>query len=338
MSFLWPWMLFSLLLIPVSVILIRRLQLQQARNRSRLGSFGVVRESLENNLFRPKPMGQQQKQLPTYLFFFGFVLLLFATARPQMIVALPQVEGIVMLAFDVSASMAAEDLEPTRMEAAKSAAQAFVEQQPQNIKIGVISFSEGGLVVQTPTDDRAAITTTISRLVPQSGTSLGQGILAALNAATANPAEQTPSEGAETLTPVPVPRGTFSPVVIVLLSDGENTSPPDPLEAAQAAIEQGVRIYTIGVGSTAGTVLEIDGFNVFTQMNEVLLIEISDLTEGEYFRAENAEDLQTIYENLDPQFVVKPEKMEITSILAGLSILILLVGGLLSFIWFGRVP
>ena len=337
MSFLWPWMLFSLLLIPLAAILIWRLQLQQEQNRSRLGSFGVVQESLENNLFRQKPMGQRQKQLPTYLFFFGFALLLFATARPQMIVALPQIEGIVMLAFDVSASMAADDLEPTRMEAAKAAAQAFVEQQPENIKIGVISFSEGGLVVQTPSNDRAAITTTISRLIPQSGTSLGQGIIAALNAASATN-EQNTNEDAETPTPVPVPRGTFSPVVIVLLSDGENTSPPDPLEAAQVAIEQGVRIYTIGVGSTGGTVLEIDGFNVFTQMNEPLLKEISDLTEGQYFRAENAEDLQTIYENLDPQFVVKPEKMEITSILGGLSLLILLVGGILSFIWFGRVP
>lgn len=244
-----------------------------------------------------------------------------------------------MLAFDVSASMGAEDMEPTRMEAAKVAAQAFVERQPDNIQIGVVAFSDGGLVVQPPTDDRAAIATTIERLMPQSGTSLGQGILAALNAALPQPESDQSDEDTEIPpTPKPVPRGTFVPVVIVLLTDGENTDPPDPLEAAQTAIEQGVRIYTVGLGSTTGTTLEIDGFNVYTQLNEEILQEIALLTEGEYFSAENSEDLRTIYENLDPKFVVKAEKMEITSLLAGVSLFMLLVGGMLSLLWFGRIP
>jgi Ca-activated chloride channel family protein len=256
-----------------------------------------------------------------------------------MVVRLPQIEGVVMLAFDVSASMAAEDVEPTRMNAAKAAAQVFVEERPDNIKIGVVSFSDGGLVVQPPTDDEMMIDATILRLVPQSGTSMGQGILAALNAISAE-SERDPSEN-EVLQgepePEPIPRGTFAPAIIVLLTDGENTTPPDPIESAQTAISQGVRIFTVGVGSTTGTALEIEGFNVFTQLNEEALNEIALLTEGEYFKAENEEELGRVYDELKTQFVVKPEKMEITSILAGISILVLLIGSALSLLWFGRI-
>jgi Ca-activated chloride channel family protein len=236
--------------------------------------------------------------------------------------------------------MAADDLEPTCMEAAKAAAKAFVEGQPINIKIGVVAFSDGGLVVQTPTDDRVAIVATIDRLVPQSGTSLGQGILVALNTLMSDPETlQSGDDGAQSLpSPTPVPRGAFAPAIIVLMTDGENTEPPDPIEAAQTAIEQGVRIYTVGIGSTTGTELEIDGFTVFTQLNENTLKQIAQLTEGEYFNANDAEDLRAIYENLDPGFVIRPEKMEITSVLTGVSMLILLMGAVTSLLWFGRIP
>jgi Ca-activated chloride channel family protein len=257
-----------------------------------------------------------------------------------MVLTLPQVEGIVMLAFDVSASMAADDLDPTRMEAAKEAAQTFIEGQPNNIKIGVVAFSDGGLVVQAPSEDRVAILETINRLVPQSGTSVGQGILVALNTLSRDRnSDQSKDDNEQPeLTPAEDLRGAFAPAIIVMLTDGENTEPPDPIEAAQAAIEQGVRIYTIGVGSTAGTVVEIDGFNVFTQLNEDVLKQIAQLTEGEYYHAVDENDLHAINEDLKPQFVVKPEKMEITSVLAGLSMFVMLLGAVTSLFWFGRIP
>jgi Ca-activated chloride channel family protein len=166
---------------------------------------------------------------------------------------------------------------------------------------------------------------------------LGQGILAALNAVTETPDTGDGENGEAVPTPRPLPRGTFSPTIFVLVTDGENTSPPNPLEAAQIAIEQGVRIYTVGVGTTAGTTLEIDGFNVFTQLNEGALQEIAALTEGEYFNAENSDELLNVYENLRPQFVIRPEKTEITAIVTGVSMFVLLVGGLLSLFWFGRI-
>jgi Ca-activated chloride channel family protein len=115
-------------------------------------------------------------------FVLGLTLLLFGLARPEMLVDLPRIEGTVILAFDVSNSMAADDLEPTRIEAAKAAARAFVENQPPTILIGVVAFSNGGLVVQQPTNDQAAVLATIDRLSPQGGTSLGQGIFTSLNA------------------------------------------------------------------------------------------------------------------------------------------------------------
>ena len=264
--------------------------------------------------------------------------MLVAMARPQMVLPLPHMEGIIMLAFDVSASMAADDLEPTRLVAAKTAAHAFVERQPSNIRIGVVAFSEGGVVVQTPTDDRRAIDAAIDRLVPRSGTSLGYGILTALKAISADGDTELGDSDDDRPDNAPALRDTFEAAIIVLLTDGENTSEPDPLEAAQEAIEQGVRIYTIGVGSPTGTTIEIDGYNVFTQLNEGTLQEIALLTEGEYFIAEDTEALREIYDNLDPRFVVKSEEIEVTSILGGASALVLLVGGGLSLFWFGRIP
>ncbi len=330
MSFIWPVMLFSLLIVPVSGLLYWRLQVRRQRYAANLGALGLVQSSVA------KPPGWR-RHLPAILYLSSLSLLSLAMARPEMQVSLPRIEGTVMLVFDVSASMAAQDLEPNRMEAAKVAAKALIEQQPSNIKIGVVSFSDGGLVVQNPTDDRAALYETIDRFKPQSGTSLSQGILLALNTSLADPdPDSNNSEGSPL--PEPVLRGVYAPVVIVLLTDGENTEAPDPLEAAQVAIEQGVRIYTVGIGSRAGATLEIDGFNVYTQLNEDLLKQIAEMTEGEYFNADNNDDLQKVYENLDLQFVVKPEKMEITSLLAGLSFLVLLAGGGLSLVGLGRLP
>src|SRR5690606_22559096 len=141
-----------------------------------------------------------------------------------------------------------------------------------------------------------------------------------------------------TPTPTPVPAGTYTSGVIVLLTDLQNTEEPDPIEAAQIAADRGVRIYTIGIGSAAGTVLNIEGFNVFTQLNEPLLQAIAQLTNGVYFNAQSEDELLAIYDNLDREFVVRPEPMEITPIFAGVSILTLLIGGALSLFWFGRVP
>jgi Ca-activated chloride channel family protein len=135
-----------------------------------------------------------------------------------------------------------------------------------------------------------------------------------------------------------VPEGTYSSALIVLLSDGENNVRPDPLSAAKAAADRGVRIHIIGLGSLAGVTLEVNGFSVHTQLDEALLKQISEMTAGSYHYALNEEELQAIYANITPKLVIKPEKMEATSLFAGASLLFLLIGAGLSLAWFGRAP
>jgi Ca-activated chloride channel homolog len=130
----------------------------------------------------------------------------------------------------------------------------------------------------------------------------------------------------------------YAPAVIVLLTDGENTAPPDPIEAALVAADRGVRIHTVGIGSAEGTILEVEGFTVHTRLDEPMLQQIAQITDGTYYNAANEDELRSIYENLDPELVIEPEKMEVTSLFAGASILLLLVGGTSSLLWFSRFP
>ncbi len=335
MSFIWPTMLLLLLLMPLFVVLYIRIQRRRRRLAASYGSLGLVQAA-------PGRGPGVRRHIPPALFLLSLTILVVALARPQTVVSLPRIEGTVILAFDVSGSMAADDLKPTRMEAAKAAARDFVERQPPSVQIGVVAFSDSGFAVQTPTDDQETILASINRLTPERGTSLANGILTSLNAIAAGAGQDTrfytnltPTPAP---TPTPMPKGTYTSAVIVLLTDGENNQSPDPLSAAQTAADRGVRIYTIGLGSAAGSLLHINGFTVRTRLNEEMLQQISQLTEGTYYKAENEQDLRAIYDNLDPELVIKPEKTEVTSLFAGASILILLIGGALSLRWFSRLP
>jgi Ca-activated chloride channel family protein len=335
MEFIWPYLLILLLLVPVLAGLYTWMERRRRRYAETYGGLGFGQEARHANPGR-------RRHIPLVLFLAGLTILIVALARPQAVVSLPRQEGTVILAFDVSGSMAADDLQPSRIEAAKTAARQFVERQPTSVQIGVVVFSDSGFTVQTPTNDQEAILASINRLVPQRGTSLAYGILISLNTIASDgaqaPAQLSDITPEPTATPTPVPRGIYEPVVIILLTDGENNAPPDPLEAARLAADRGVRVYTVGIGSAAGATINIEGFNVLTQLNEEMLIQISQITGGAYFNAETEQDLQAIYENIDPQLVIKPRKMEITSIFAGASILILMLGGTFSLLWFNRLP
>lgn len=340
MSFIWPVMLLLLLLIPLGAVLYFRQQRQRRRLAAQYASFGLNQQTAGRQVGK-------RRHIPIIFFLIGLAILIVALARPQAVVSLPRIEGIVILAFDVSGSMAADDFKPTRMEAAKVAARDFIEQQPPNVQIGIVSFSESGFSVQPPTDDQAAVLAAINRLTPQRGTSLAYGIFTSLEAIqTAEEGEQpqfysnrTPTpEGEPAPTPTPVPPGTHTSSVIVLLSDGENNTSPDPVEAAQTAADRGVRVYTIGIGSSAGSLLHIEGLTIRSRLNEELLQQIAQITEGSYYNATTEQEMQAIYHNLNPQLVMKPEKTEMTSLLAGLGLLVLLIGGVFSLVWFSRLP
>ncbi len=335
MSFIWPIMLVGLIAIPFGVALYVVLQRRRSRTVARYGSLGLVQTAAGAGI-------GWRRHVPALFFLFGLTALVFALARPQAVVSLPRIEGTVMLVFDVSGSMAADDFEPTRMEAAKTAATAFVQGQPTSVQIGVVAFSDGGLAVQAPTGDQAAVLAAIGRLAPNRGTAIGSGLAAALETIFAADQPQalqlSDLTQAPPATPTPVPAGTFAPAVIVLLSDGENNARPEPLEVAQAAADRGVRIYTIGVGSAAGTTLTVNGFTVFTQLNEPLLQQMAEVTGGQYFNAADEEQLQSIYGGLQPQLVVREQSLEVTALLAGLGIALLLIGGAFSLWWFSRLP
>jgi Ca-activated chloride channel family protein len=333
MSFVWPSLLLFLLCVPLLVLLYWLVQRRRRRFAARFGSLGLVHDALGSG-------PGLRRHIPSIIFLGGLTLLLISLARPHATLNLPRVEGTVILTFDVSGSMAANDLKPTRMEAAKAAASQFVGNQPASVLVGVVAFSDGGISVQAPTADREKTLATIERLVPRRGTSVGNGILVALNTIAVDagdPPILNTSSLAAPQTPTAAPQGWYPSAVIVLLSDGENNENPDPTLAADLAADLGVRIYTIGIGTVNGAVLDIEGFTVVSQLNEPMLQQVSSISGGEYYNAGNEEELRRIYNDLEPKLTIKPEEIEVTSIFAGIAILVFLVGGALSLLWFGRV-
>ena len=333
MSFIWPSLLWSLVTIPLLVLLYLRMQKRRSQYAVRYGSLGLVQQASGRGV-------GTRRHIPAILFLLGLTILFIALARPQMVLGLPKVEGIVILAFDVSGSMSAEDFEPTRLEAAKIVAKDFVSRQPSTVQVGVVAFSESGFSVELPSNDQAAILASIDRLKPQRGTSLASGIIVSLNTI-ATLTGQDPILSADQQSDVPTPEPepvAENSALIVLLTDGENNVNPDPLAAAQLAADRGVRIHTIAVGSVEGVTLEVNGFTVHTKVDEATLQQIAGITEGQYFNAQSQEDLRTIYESIEPHLVIEQDETEVTAVFAGLSILILLVGGMLSLLWFSHVP
>jgi Ca-activated chloride channel family protein len=203
MSFLWPTALLSLLLIPLGVLFYRSLERRRVRAAAASGFPITTRPATTRG-------GRVRRTLPAVLFILGLGLMAVALARPQGTIDVPHQVGTVILAFDVSGSMAATDLQPTRMDAAKAAAKDFVEKQPASVVIGVVAFSDSGLSVQAPTNDQATIDGAIDRLTPQRGTSLGQGIQASL-AAIATAEAGTPADYYSNRSPAPTPSPTPVP-------------------------------------------------------------------------------------------------------------------------------
>jgi Ca-activated chloride channel family protein len=336
MSFAWPTLLLVLLCVPLLVVLYLRLQQRRRKFAAQYGNLGLVRNAAGSG-------PGVRRHIPAIIFLTGITLLLISMARPQATVSVPRIEGTVILTFDVSGSMSADDLQPTRMEASKLAALDFVDKQPSSVLIGVVAFSDGGISVQAPTENRDETIATIERLVPRRGTSVGNGILVALNTiavAAGDPPILTTTSMSDGQAPtaIPSPQGWYTSAVIVLLTDGENNQSPDPLAATDLAADLGVRIYTVGIGTPAGATITVEGFTVHSQLNEPMLQYIADTTGGEYYNAGSAEDLRRIYNDLEPKLSLKREEMEITSILAGISFLVILIGGAISLLWFGHIP
>jgi Ca-activated chloride channel family protein len=250
-------------------------------------------------------------------------------------VTTPRREATVILAVDVSNSMAANDIKPTRIEAAKTAARAFVRQQPPAVRIGVVAFGEGAVTVQPPTLAHADVLKAIDRLSLGGGTSLGKGILTALDAIAGK--TLTIDEAALASDSGRVDIGFYGAATIVLLSDGEQTSGTNPVAMAGVASVAGVHVHTIGIGTAAGTTVQVDGFSVATALHADLLRKVASVTDGSYHEAKDAAGLTAISKTIDLRFKVVTQHTEVTGIFTAAALLLLVAGALLSVMWFGRL-
>ncbi|MGO4763206.1 VWA domain-containing protein [Cupriavidus sp. 2KB_3] len=274
--------------------------------------------------------------------------LIFAIARPQAVLMLPSRIDTVMLVMDLSGSMRAQDVKPTRIRAAQQAAKVLLNAQPSGVKVGVVAMAATAAVAQAPSRNREDVASAIDRLKPQGGTALGNGLLIALTTllpeATTDAAllmddDIPPQKTADALGGDDDKRpGSYASGAIVLFSDGESNAGPAVAQAAQLAAANGVRIYTVGVGTTDGVVLSVDGWSARVKLDEQVLKQVADITGAEYFRLEDASQLKKVYRALSAKLAFdKRNQVEVTAFFAALGALLAGCAGLLSLWWFGRV-
>ena len=346
MTWLWPEMLWLLVLVPVLVgayvILLRRKQ----KSALRYASLSVMKDALGAS-------HRLRRHVPPLMFLAAFTLMILAIARPAAVVTLPSQHETVILSMDVSGSMRATDVKPSRIAAAQDAARAFVAEQPKSTRIGVVSFAATASVVQSPTHSREDILAAIERFQLQRGTAVGSGILVALKmifpdaefdlrsskprrdatrASPLDPAKATDKSDTKT-----VPPGSYSSAAIILLTDGQTTTGPDPIESARIAADRGVRVYTVGIGTPGGETIGSEGWSMRVRLDEQALKTIANVTQGEYFYAGTATDLQKIYKNLNTKLFFEQRETEVSALFAAAAAVLALVSGLLSLLWFNRI-
>ena len=328
MTFRSPWMLIALAAIPgvvAAYVLSRRDRSQRA---AALAAEGLVMTATGERL-------QVRRHVPFAVIVAALTLLVVALARPSMSVRTPRREATVVLAIDVSSSMAADDVKPTRFDAAKAAARAFIAKQNPGVRIGVVAFGANALTVQQPTNVHPQIVAAIDRLSLGGGTSLGQGLLTSLGVIAGKPV--TIDENALQSDAGSVNIGSFGASTIVLLSDGENLGAPDPVAIADVASTAGVRVQSIGVGTEDGTVVKIDGFSEATALDAGLLKQLASVTDGTYHQGGDAAALADVTRRIDLHFKVVSQHTEVTGLFSAGGAVLLFAGALLSLLWFGRV-
>jgi Ca-activated chloride channel family protein len=287
------------------------------------------------------------------LFFVGVTALLGAMARPFAVIPIASFRDRVILAIDVSNSMQATDMEPSRLAAAQAAAKDFIDKQPSTTQIGIVAFAATALPIQRPTYDREQLLKAIEKLEAQEGTAVGGAIQVALQAL--YPKEnfelEREGEGEKESEAAPLGQGRRNPetdrvkkdpgsedsAAIILLTDGEATAGPQPLAVARLAAERGVRVFTVGVGTEEGEVVKAGGISMRVKLDERVLKEIADLTLARYFLASTATDLREIYDNLNARLTTETRELEITAFVVAFAAGAIAIGAMLSLAWFDRV-
>ncbi len=343
MSFLWPTMLWSLLLVPLLVLVYLWLLKRRKKVALPYANLALVKEAMG------KGVGWR-RHVPPALLLLAITAMLFATSRPTAVVTLPLAEQTIVLAMDVSGSMRATDVQPNRLEAMQAAGKAFLTDLPRNVRVGVVSFAGTAAIVQPPTFSREDVVAAIDRFQLQRATAIGSGLILSLAAMFPDAGidlsqitgqRNMPAPlGAEPKTPkefTPVEPGSYASGAIILLTDGQRTTGPDPLEAAQMAAQRGVKVYTVGIGTKEGDTIGFEGWTMRVRLDEETLKQISQITRAEYYYAGTAEDLRKVYENLSTRMVMEKKETEVSGLFAALGAVLTLLAAGLSIVWFNRV-
>jgi Ca-activated chloride channel homolog len=299
MSFRWPEALWVLLLVPLVLLLWAR---GERRRRRRAGNFG--NPALLPNVLVGRP--NWRRLLPVVFYLLAATVLMAALARPEATAQVPRDRATIMLVMDVSRSMLNQDVQPTRMDAARQAADAFLEQLPDRFQVGLITFAAAPRVESLPTTDRETVRGLLARTQPRGGTAVGDAILRALQAS-------RPRDAVEDERP---------PTSVLRLTDGNSRSGIPPLAAAEQARQAEVPVFTVAVASQP----------------PAELAQVAALTGGQSFLAPTSDQLTAVYRDLGTRLTYVEEKRELTSWFMGGAALLLLLGAAASIAWFHRLP
>jgi Ca-activated chloride channel family protein len=277
--------------------------------------------------------GRRNNQLGLWLSIGGVVLLAVAVAGPAAALPVARSAGTVVLAMDVSNSMSADDVTPSRLAAAQQAALSFIDAQPDSVDIGVVGFDQGSMTTAQPSADRAAAKAAVQRLRTAGGTSLASAILGSLSAITGTPVRI--GEDGE-LPDI----GHWGSATIVLFSDGEDEggSGSDAVTAAATIAQNaGVHIEAIGVGTADGKTVEIDGYQLHTALHSEQLTAIAQATGGHYRAASDAEQLDDVASTIDLRLTVAKQDVPLAGGFIAVALVLLAVGALLTGLRTGRL-
>ena len=342
MSFQWAEMLWLLLLVPALVVAYLWLLKRRKKSTVRVASVALIKQAMGAG-------PGWRRHVPPILLLLAVGVLLLASARPMARLKLPSQQETIILAMDVSGSMRATDVKPNRLVAAQEAAKSFVAALPRSVRIGVVAFAGTAAVVQAPTLSREDVVAAIDRFQLQRGTAIGSGLVLSLAALFPDDGidlsqitgqrnmPAAPGEKKDKKPFTPVEPGSYSSAAVILLTDGQRTTGPDPMEAAKMAAERGIKVYTVGVGTKNGETIGFEGWSMRVRLDEDTLKAIANATRANYFYAGTADDLKQVYDGLSSRLVVETKETEVSALLAVLGALLALAAGALSVWWFGRV-
>lgn len=355
LNFLWPVLLWGLAALPILLMLYVWRGLRVKRHRDRFP--GMVAPAQRSG----GALGWIGRHGPIALMLIALTILLVAVARPRAMIQVPTLVETVMLAIDTSGSMRADDIKPSRIEAARQAAEQFIEKMPARVRIGLVSFASTASLVQAPTTERDDLRRALEALPLQRGSAPGSAILVSLaellpgagievqkiinEAMGQGPSRAAAGTSLDARSSATTPQSSTEPApgsnrsaAIILLTDGEGNIGPKLQDMAELAARHGVRVHTVGIGTREGVTLRAEGMSMRVRLDEESLRKVADTTLGEYFAADTASELGRIYRSLSSRIAFeRRQSTEVTGLFAAVAAALMLLAAGASLLRTGRV-